>query len=184
MSWFTPILLTPNERSSGACAPRAANSASAGTITAAGAQRAAERGAGLGSARVGVQWAWSASPAQMTITAPAMTAAATTHAVSAAQGTCLRAPVEVLRQMSAAACGLGRSESEVWVEAAREWLRKREGEPGAPPAAAAPVVASVGAGSVAPRRITRLWDDIDALLIELRAPAIAAAHGCDGAPAA
>jgi hypothetical protein len=182
MSWFTPILLTPNERSSGACAPRAANSASAGTITVAGAQRAAERGAGLGSARVGVQWAWSTSPAQMTTTAPAMTVAATTHAVSDAQGTCLRAPVEVLRQMSAAARGLGRSESEVWVEAAREWLRKREGEPGAPPAAAAPVVASVG--SIAPRRITRLWDDIDALLIELRAPAIAAAHECDGAPAA
>jgi hypothetical protein len=182
MSWFTPVLLTPNERRSGACAPRAASSASAGTITAAGAQRARERGAGLGSARVGVQWAWSASPAQMTTTAPAMTAAATTRAVSDAQGTCLRAPVEVLRQMSAAARGLGRSESEVWVEAAREWLRKREGAPGAPPAAAAPAIASVGA--VAPRRITRLWDDIDALLIELRAPAIAAAHECDGAPAA
>ena len=183
MSWFTPILLTPDERRSGACAPRAANISSAGTITVAGAQRSAERGAGLGSARAGVQWAWSAAPAQMTATAPAMTAAATTHAISAAQGTCLRAPVEVLRQMSDAARGLGRSESEVWVEAAREWLRKREGEPGAPPAAA-PIVANVDAGFAAPRRITRLWDDIDALLIELRAPAVAAAHECDGAPAA
>ncbi len=182
MSWFTPILLTPNERSSGACAPRAASIVSAGTITATGPQRAAERDAGLGSARASVQWAWSAAPAQMPTTEPVVTAAATAYTVSAAQGTCLRAPVEVLRQMSDAARGLGRSESEVWVEAAREWLRKREGEPGAPPAAAAPVVASVG--SIAPRRITRLWDDIDALLIELRAPAMAVAHECDGAPAA
>ena len=177
MSWFTPILLTPNERSSGACAPRAADSYSAESIAAS----MTHASAGLGSARASVQWAWAVEPALMPPTTQEIPAAASAHTASAAQGTCLRAPVEVLREMSAAARGLGRSESEVWVEAAREWLRRREGEPGAPPAAAAPVVASSVA---APRRISRLWDDIDALLIELRAPAIAAAHECDGAPAA
>lgn len=192
MSWFTPILLTINERSSGACAPRAAEvtsaAASAERTAQTGAQRVAGRDAGLGSARAAAEWAWSAAPAQLPTPATYSARAATIHTVSAAQGTCLRAPVEVLRQMSDAAYGLGRSESEVWVEAAREWLRRREGEPGAPPAAAAPIVASIGASigasSVAPRRITRLWDDIDALLIELRAPASAPEHACDGAPAA
>lgn len=181
MSWFSPILLTANERSSGAWPSRAAERDDTDTLAGAAAARArreAGRDARLGSAWASDQWAWSAEPAQ---TPPATSARPVAHH-DAPQGASLRAPVEVLRQMSDAARGLGRSESEVWVEAARDWLRRREGEPGAPPVAAAPEVAARPAAT--PRRIARLWDDIDALLIELRAPAGASAQEREGAPAA
>jgi hypothetical protein len=170
MSWFTPILLTHDER--GALASLAADSARFG----AGPGSGIGSGGGLGSARASSQWAWSVAPAQP----PAqMTPSAVTRAAIAHEGACLRAPVELLSRMSEAARVSSRSESEVWVEAAREWLRRREGEPGAPPAAPT----APPAPTVAPRRATRLWDDIDALLIELRAPA-AALPDCAGAPAA
>ncbi len=167
MTWFTPILMIHDDRSAAPYAVRVADSTRFGVVSGSG--------AGLGSARAASQWAWSAEPVRPTRPAP-LTPAAAARAAVARGGACLRAPVEVLSQMSAAARAAGRSESEVWVEAAREWLRRREGEPGAPPAAAQPV-------AMPPRRVTRAWDDIDALLIALRAPA-AALPDCAGAPAA
>jgi len=85
---------------------------------------------------------------------------------------CLRAPRDTMRQMELVAARLGRSESEVWAEAAREWLDHRAGvimlrdddrddEP--PPAAPAALPQ--------PLRPTRSWTAIDALLADLRAPA-------------
>ena len=126
---------------------------------------------GLGSARAGSQWAWADAPARPAAT-PAPTLA---PARETGEGSCVRAPVDVLRRMSAAAQAQGRSESDVWVEAAREWLRRREVAPTPPPPAAS-------ATSVPSRRIARIWDDIDALLVELRAPLTANDH--DDAPAA
>ena len=159
MSWFTPILLTHDDRNTSA-------QLSADTMRWAGATAGAAPSAGLGSARTSGQWAWA--------DAPARPAAAARPAAPAREGASLRAPVELLGQMAEAARALGRSESDVWVEAAREWLRRRELAPVTPPAAPAQ--------SATPHRIARVWDDIDALLIELRAPA--AAREQEGAPAA
>lgn len=156
MSWFTPILLTHDERSAGLRTPRSNHVV-------------IEAANGLGSARASSQWAWSSTPAQ-----PA-TATSATARRPAREGASLRVPMELLSQMSEAARALGRSESEVWVEAAREWLRRRETEPSTPPAAPA--------RGVATRRPVRVWDDIDALLIELRAPTITLPEQ-EGVPAA
>jgi hypothetical protein len=56
----------------------------------------------------------------------------------------------------------GKSESELWAEAARAWLSRRERDddlPPTPPAAAQPC----------PRRERTAWVAIDALLLDLRA---------------
>lgn len=163
MSWCTPILLTHDERSVSA-------QLLTDTYAMTSASAVAALSGGLGSARAGGQWAWVDAPACLAATAAPMPASAR----ETGEGSCVRAPIEVLRRMSAAAQAQGRSESDVWVEAAREWLRRREIAPTPPPAASAP--------SVPTRRIARIWDDIDALLVELRAPA--ATHEHDDAPAA
>lgn len=160
MSWSTPILLTRDEWSVAAhlladvTATRAASGASAPAV-------------GLGSARAASEWAWAEGP-----TRPARPVS--TPARVAAQGSCVRAPADVLARMSAAAEAQGRSESDVWVEAAREWLRRREVASVTPPVASAPPVAVA-------RRVARVWDTIDALLVELRSPT---ASDHDDAPAA
>ncbi len=112
-------------------------------------------GAGLGSARAGIAWRW-APPAEN---------------VSAHRGREMRGsmtenmpvsiPAGVLQAMRAAAYASGRSESAVWAEAAREWLRQRQHDDGppSPPAAALAV----------PRR-SRSWHSIDAVLADLRQP--------------
>ncbi len=136
---------------------------------------------GLGSARTTGQWTWATSVTSerpRSAASPSLSQAAVVRSVAAAEGACVRAPMELLGQMAAAARALGRSESDVWVEAAREWLRRREGEPGAPPAAAALGVSPVSQ----PRRRDRIWDDIDTLLIELRTPvAISGGEGMSAA---
>lgn len=154
MSWSTPILLTRDDRS-----------VAAQLLTDVTGRRVSGVAAGLGSARASGEWAWAETPARLAL-APQRVAA---------RGSCVRAPAEVLARMSAAAAAQGRSESDVWVEAAREWLRRREIAPVAPPTASTPPVS-------ASRRVARVWDAIDALLVELRAPADAPDHG--DAPAA
>lgn len=160
MTWFSPILMNTtwatDER---------------------GARSGEPQSAGIGSAWASGAWAWAGSSAQ--VTQPV--AAAPKRAVAAQPGARLRAPVELLTRMSEAAQARGLSESDVWVEAAREWLRRREGEAGAAPVA--PVAPAQAEPSVAPiRRSARRWDEIDALLIELRHAAVA--RTCEGAPAA
>jgi hypothetical protein len=76
----------------------------------------------------------------------------------------VRIPADLLRRMSREARLTGKSESEVWAEAARAWLagRGRDDDlPPTPPAAAQPC----------PRRERAAWVAIDALLIDLRVPA-------------
>lgn len=154
MSWSTPILLTRDDRS-----------VAAQLLTDVTGGRVSGVAASLGSAWASGEWAWAETPTRWTQTPTRVRT----------RGSCVRAPAEVLARMSAAASTQGRSESDVWVEAAREWLRRREIAPVAPPTASAPPVSAT-------RRVTRVWDAIDALLVELRAPAVAPDH--DDAPAA
>jgi hypothetical protein len=63
--------------------------------------------------------------------------------------------------MSEAAWATGRGEEEIWIEAAREWLRRRLRDDEPPPTAPASAWPS-------DPRITRTWAAIDALVAELR----------------
>lgn len=171
MSWFSPLLLTYDDRN-----PHASYAAS----SFGGGMRLAP-GAGLGSAQASAQWAWSDTPARaQPDAAPARVAERQAKRQAEREGACLRAPVEVLSRMSEAARALGRSESDIWVEAARDWLRRHEIEPMTLPSAPAPALGAPQ--SAASRRMARMWDDIDTLLGELRAPM--AQHSHEGAPAA
>jgi hypothetical protein len=79
----------------------------------------------------------------------------------------VRIPADLVRRMSREACLTGKSESEVWAEAARAWLQRHERDddfPPTPPAAAQPC----------PRRERAAWVAIDALLLDLRAEPAAA----------
>ena len=85
---------------------------------------------------------------------------------------CLRTPRDTMRQMELVAARLGRSESEVWSEAAHEWLARRAGvvmlfddDRDDDPPPAAPTALPL------PLRPQRSWTAIDALLADLRAPA-------------
>ena len=168
MTWYSPILMNPSNTPSWATGARGASIA------------AEPRGAGIGSAWASGAWTWADAAPRRSELAQARPAT-TERSASARAARQLRAPLDVLRQMSEAAQASGLSESEVWVEAAREWLRRREGEPGAAPAA--PVApAQAERPATTPRRGVRRWDEIDALLIELRGPATSIAH--EGAPAA
>jgi hypothetical protein len=169
MTWFSPILMN----ATWATDERGARSGEPQSI-------------GIGSAWASGAWAWAGSAAQPAqIAQPVQIAqpiaAASRRAAPVQPGASLRAPVELLARMSEAARVCGRSESDVWVEAAREWLRRRDSETGAAPVA--PVAPALSEPSAAPtRRSARRWDEIDALLIELRRAAVARA--CEGAPAA
>lgn len=78
------------------------------------------------------------------------------------QAAALRIPLAVLRRMAAAAQACGRSEADIWAEAAEDWLARyaldNEPQPPTPAAAALSVP-----------RPARSWNAIDALLTELRA---------------
>lgn len=170
MTWYSPILMNPSMHPSWATDARGAPTA------------VASRDAGIGSAWASGMWTWAGDdPRRPALAQARPPAAAVERTASARAARHLRAPLDVLRQMSEAARVSGLSESEVWVEAAREWLRRREGEPGAAPAA--PVApAQLERPAASQRRGARRWDEIDALLIALRGPAAPVAH--EGAPAA
>jgi hypothetical protein len=129
----------------------------------------------LGSAHAGGNWRW-ASPvrplpvmrsgqstqeqaptderAQVTVVAPVMSVEAR-----------VQVPETIKRSMAEIAAASGRSESDLWAEAARAWLDSRafDDEP-LPPAPAA---------ALALPRPTRSWEMIDDLLAELRQPVAA-----------
>jgi hypothetical protein len=74
----------------------------------------------------------------------------------------VRIPADLVRRMSLEARLSGKSESEVWADAARAWLQRRASDddfPPTPPAAA----------QTWPRRERTAWVAIDALLVDLRA---------------
>jgi hypothetical protein len=77
----------------------------------------------------------------------------------------VRIPSEVLRAMAAAAAQTGRRESELWAEAAREWLDRQE--PGNDPP---PALAALAPTAALRASRDRGWGAIDILLSDLRAP--------------
>lgn len=158
MSWFSmahtmarPLPLTLRLPAHLMCTPARHVSTGAGATTAVGGSVAHT---GLGAARAGTSWDW-ATHAQAGDLHRGAPAAAPTPAAAP-----ISIPAGVLREMREAARASGRSESVVWAEAAREWLRRRQHDDGplppAPPAAL-PV----------PRR-ARSWETIDAVLADLR----------------
>lgn len=147
---------------------------SAGTVcgryrrTAERATAGARRGLSLGSARAEGTWSWVApAPAPRQATDGRVAAG---PAPAPAGATMVRIPDVLIHLMAREARDGGRSESEVWAEAAREWLRRRgaghEPQPPDPPAAALPMP-----------RASRSWEAIDALLCELRVAPAPAASG-------
>lgn len=119
---------------------------------------------GLGSAIAG-SWSWASE--HPTSTQPPR--ARRESRFTSATGARLHAPADVLQRMAEAADTLGRDESDIWVEAAREWLARHTPETTGGPAN--------GAGrQQEPRRLasgvsarrSRLWRDIDGVLDSLR----------------
>ncbi len=115
---------------------------------------------GLGAARAATQWEW-AEPVPLRFPgreSPRLPAASEPYA---GEHVLVRVPVALLREMTAAAYRAGRTEGEVWAEAARLWLERRmRGDGPQPPDPAAPAMPL-------PRR-SRAWSGVDAVMSELR----------------
>jgi hypothetical protein len=121
---------------------------------------------GLGSARAVGHWRW-AHPntphalSQHPLAYGPGAGGATERRVVATSASAVRIPEAILRLMREAAWRAGRTESEIWAEAAREWLTRRmlddEPQPPTPAAAALPLPRVVGA-----------WEAIDLVLHDLR----------------
>jgi hypothetical protein len=112
----------------------------------------------LGSAQAAVRWSW-ADPGSTSIGSNDI--AEREHARLAEEQRRVRITRDLLRLMADAAYARGRSEDDIWNEAAREWLLRHVGNDEPPPTspAAAPM----------PRpRPARSWDTIDAVLAQLR----------------
>ena len=112
---------------------------------------------GLGGAWAGTKWQWAplAGPMEQA-RRPGIQGQALPPGASV-----VRIPEALLRLMRAAAWSTGRSEAELWVEAAREWLARRalDDEPQPPTPAAA---------ALAVPRPSSAWAAIDTLLADLR----------------
>lgn len=122
---------------------------------------------GLGSARASERWSWSGAgraerrgSAHPVALHPRGQRVADTRAET--EASVVRIPAEIVRAMARAARNTGRSERELWAEAAREWLSSRSHGDEPPPAtpAALPVAGPA-----------RSWDEIDGLMAQLRLPA-------------
>ena len=120
----------------------------------------------LGSARAVRHWRWAHPNAahassQHPLAYGPGTGGATERRVVATSASAVRIPEAILRLMREAAWSAGRTESEIWAEAAREWLTRRmlddEPQPPTPAAAALPLPRVVGA-----------WEAIDLVLHDLR----------------
>jgi hypothetical protein len=112
----------------------------------------------LGSAVAG-PWSWSTEQ-------PERTSERLPRRFTSTSGARLHAPASVLQEMADAAQALGRDESDIWVEAAREWLARHipqtsTGGPGRQE----PIRRTLPAASA---RRSRLWRDIDHVLSSLR----------------
>lgn len=121
---------------------------------------------GLGTARAGDRWRWAPVRVELRPQSTTATGERSQPRRVATSASAVRIPESVLRTMREAAWSEGRTESEIWAEAARQWLMRRvrddEPQPPTPAAAALPVP-----------RIAHAWHAIDALLGELRASSLA-----------
>jgi hypothetical protein len=112
----------------------------------------------LGSATADARWRW-ASPATCRVTSTPAECSSGDEIVAPRLG----GARELRAEMAEMARVMGRSEDDIWAEAAREWLLRRLRNDGPPPTtpAAAPVPGA---------RPSRMWNEIDELLTELRHP--------------
>jgi hypothetical protein len=115
---------------------------------------------GLGSA-IARGWSWDTERSTPGHNLPSQPSITMTPA-----GVSLRAPRQILARMAWAADALGRSESDIWVEAAREWLARHESD-GSTGGSSRPTAASYSVTSQRARR-SRVWRDIDSVLDRLR----------------
>lgn len=126
----------------------------------------------LGAATADARWRW-ASPEAGNVTPITAQRGRDTEVVTAHLGVAR----ELRAEMAEMARVMGRSEDDIWAEAAREWLMRRLRNDGPPPTtpAAAPVPGA---------RPSRMWNEIDELLTELRHPRYITAPAAPTAPAA
>lgn len=140
MTWLTPALISTGDRFGGM-------TPSAWT--------AWPRSGGLGSAVAGA-WTWDMAPSG------AVTASARPRAVRRAAAVRLSAPSATIQDMTEAASALGRTESDIWAEAAFEWLQRHGCDH------ATEALATRASPDSPVRRRERVWRDIDAVLDTLR----------------
>ena len=149
MTWLAPIPLLPeaSAEASGAwpvslpVRPVSVSSAAAAP--------------GMSSASAGPTWRWTSATYEPVVAESILVSTPVEPAH-------VRIPADLVRRMSLEARLSSKSESEVWAEAARAWLQRRERDddfPPTPPAAA----------QLCPRRERTAWVAIDALLVDLRA---------------
>jgi hypothetical protein len=126
----------------------------------------------LGSATAEARWRWASPEAGRVTTTPAERSSG--EGIVAPRRDVAR---ELRAEMAEMARVMGRSEDDIWAEAAREWLMRRLRNDGPPPTtpAAAPVPGA---------RPSRMWNEIDELLSELRHPRYITAPAAPTAPAA
>lgn len=132
----------------------------------------------LGTATADARWRWASPRAGCVTTAVgAQDDADNADFDDVVVATGLRITRDLRDEMSGMAQALGRSEDDIWAEAAREWLMRRirndEPPPTTPAAAPAPSP-----------RTRRLWNEIDAMLADLRHPRYVAAPSEPTVPAA
>jgi hypothetical protein len=138
---------------------------------------------GLGSATAHTRWRWTSplsrrAPAtNLPVTLPAARERHERHERHAAVTKRVHVSRELRAEMAQMARALGRSEDEIWAEAAREWLLRRMRNDEPPPTTPA-------AASLPNPRTRRMWSEIDAMLAELRHPRYIAAPSEPNAPAA
>lgn len=143
MTWLSPALVRNEDRFGGMSSGGGISWPAAGS---------------LGSSIAGA-WRWDSAPARQERDSDRQKAPPRQEVVR------LRAPSETLRRMTEAARALGRTESDVWTEAAREWLQ-RHGPGGHDEGHE--LYAVVAPPDSAARRRAREWRAIDAVLDTLR----------------
>ncbi len=115
---------------------------------------------GLGVADAARKWTWSGAPEHRF---PGRMDATLAPAPARGENVIVRVPTALLREMTRAARMAGRSEGELWADAAREWLARRSrGDEPQPPDPSAPALPLP--------RPDRSWSAIDSVLAELRRP--------------
>lgn len=130
----------------------------------------------LGAATADARWRW-ASPHAGCVTTDTVVRDDEDGADHASMATRLHVAPELRAEMAGMAQAMGRSEDDIWAEAAREWLLRRLRNDEPPPTTPA-------AASLPNPRTSRLWNEIDDMLAELRQPRYIAAPSEPTMPAA